>query len=424
MPDMQIILTNELSKIAAQTSLSLEGLVSSMRNSGMSNEAIKQTLVNDLTSGGRLFGNFKNQIKNTVKNGVEMSGNNGSMGTFENAGVEEYQWVSVGDKSVCIDCEERHKATGTKQYFETIGMPKSGFSICQQNCRCQVLPSDYKGENLDKPLLKKDLKPTDFNIAGNHKTVKDSLARIEKNISQKVSLRIIKNVDALNCVTVALSSVYKKYNLKGLEHVKAGRSKKALASANYSGISINQRRFTKDHLSQVYKVSVSEYGKDWKEYLKRTEKELKLATAKSSASDIRFWKREKRKAEVRLKEISIYKRHNTFTSSNTKQIAKEIILHELGHVIQDQYTGMINGPRAMMNPISKEKRLLWNNEWRIIYKQSKNKGLVGRISEYAAVNKDELFAESFAMYAGKERNKLPKLIKDYLDRYLKEFGGA
>ena len=99
-------------------------------------------------------------------------------------------------------------------------------------------------------------------------------------------------------------------------------------------------------------------------------------------------------------------------------------MHELGHVIQDQYTGMINGPRAMMNPISKEKRLLWNNEWRIIYKQSKNKGLVGRISEYAAVNKDELFAESFAMYAGKERNKLPKLIKDYLDRYLKEFGGA
>ena len=87
MPDMQIILTNELSKIAAQTSLSLEGLVSSMRNSGMSNEAIKQTLVNDLTSGGRLFGNFRNQIKNTVKNGVEMSGNNGSMGTFENAGV-------------------------------------------------------------------------------------------------------------------------------------------------------------------------------------------------------------------------------------------------------------------------------------------------------------------------------------------------
>ena len=87
MPDMQIILTNELSNIAAQTSLSLEGLVSSMKNSGMSNEAIKQTLVNDLTSGGRLFGNFRNQIKNTVKNCVEMSGNNGSMGTFEDAGV-------------------------------------------------------------------------------------------------------------------------------------------------------------------------------------------------------------------------------------------------------------------------------------------------------------------------------------------------
>ena len=424
MPDMQIILTNELSNIAAQTSLSLEGLVSSMRNSGMSNEAIKQTLINDLTSGGRLFGNFRNQIKNTVKNGVEMSGNNGSMGTFEDAGVTEYQWISVGDKSVCIDCEGRHKETGTKQYFETIGMPKSGFSICQQNCRCQVLPSDYKGENLDKPLLKKDLKPTDFNMAGKHKTVKDSLAWIEKNISQKVSLRIIKDVDALNGVTVALSSIYKKYNLKKLGRVGAGRGRKALASANYYGISINQRRFTKDHLSQVYKASVSEYGEDWKDYLKRTDKYLKEATDKNNISGIRRWKREKRKAEIRLKEISIYKRHNAFTSSNIKQMSKEIILHELGHVIQDQYTGMINGPRAMMNPISNEKRLLWNDEWRNIFKQSKKEGLVGRISEYAAVNKDELFAESFAMYAGKERYKLPKIIKDYLDRYLKEFGGA
>jgi len=210
-PDMQIILTNELSKIAAQTSLSLEGLVSSMRNSGMSNEAIKQTLVNDLTSGGRLFGNFRNQIKNTVKNGVEMSGNNGSMGTFENAGVTEYQWISVGDKSVCIDCEERHKATGTKQYFETIGMPKSGFSICQQNCRCQVLPSDYKGENLDKPLLKKQKENVErFNMAGKHKTVKDSFKWMK---AQGVVNNGFKNLslDYANAITEAISRIPEKF---------------------------------------------------------------------------------------------------------------------------------------------------------------------------------------------------------------------
>ena len=47
-------------------------------------------------------------------------------------------------------------------------------------------------------------------------------------------------------------------------------------------------------------------------------------------------------------------------------------------------------------------------------------GEVGMISEYASANPQELFAESFSMYATGAADELPKIIKQYLDEYLTE----
>tara|TARA_R110002051_G_scaffold51695_1_gene98864 strand:- start:36 stop:509 length:474 start_codon:yes stop_codon:yes gene_type:complete len=153
-PDLQLSIANQIASSAAQTTLSLQEMITTMKASGMADIAIKQTLMNDLNSGGPLFGAFRNKLKNTVRNGVELSSNGSSNSTFTKAGVQEFQWVSVGDGKVCPDCEERHGETGTMEYFETIGLPASGFSVCTTNCRCQLLPQTYKGENLDKPLVK------------------------------------------------------------------------------------------------------------------------------------------------------------------------------------------------------------------------------------------------------------------------------
>lgn len=154
MPDLQITMANHISASAAQSALSIQELVTTMKTAGMADTAIRQTLLNDLNAGGPLFGSFRNKLKNTVKNGVEASSNGSANGKFTKAGVSQFQWVSVGDGKVCPDCEERHGETGTMEYFETIGLPASGFSVCTTNCRCQLLPENYKGENLDKPLVK------------------------------------------------------------------------------------------------------------------------------------------------------------------------------------------------------------------------------------------------------------------------------
>ncbi len=150
---MSIVLGNQLSNVAAQTTLDLQGIVTSMRSSGMTDSAISATLMSDLTTGGRIFGNYRNQVKNTVKSGVSMAGSNGSEGRFLDKGVKEFQWVTVSAKP-CPDCERRLGETGTMEYWRTVGKPQSGFSVCQQNCQCQLIAADYKGENLDKPLVR------------------------------------------------------------------------------------------------------------------------------------------------------------------------------------------------------------------------------------------------------------------------------
>lgn len=156
MPDLQLTVSNQISSAAAQTTLTLQEAIVNMKASGMAESAIRQSLLSDLNIGGPLFGGFKSKLRNTVKDGIEFSSNGSANGKFVSAGVERFQWISVGDGKVCPDCEEKHGETGKMEYFELIGLPGSGFSLCGSHCRCKLVPASYKGENLDRPLVKGD----------------------------------------------------------------------------------------------------------------------------------------------------------------------------------------------------------------------------------------------------------------------------
>ena len=184
---MSIILGTQLSNVAAQTTLDLQGLITSMQVSGMSNTAIKASLMADLTGGGRIFGNYRNQVKNTVKSGVSMAGSNASKDIFTKAGVEKFRWQTVQGDTVCPDCEPRHGQIESMKVWEMIGTPQSGFSVCQQYCQCQLIAADYKGENLDKPLVRgKQLSINDIKMAGKHNTTIDAESWAKSNIANKV----------------------------------------------------------------------------------------------------------------------------------------------------------------------------------------------------------------------------------------------
>ena len=414
MPDLQITIANQITTSAAQSTLSIQEVIANMRTAGMSNSAIRHPLLNDLNTGGPLFGTFRNKIKNTVKNGVELSSNDRATNQFKEAGIKMFQWVSVGDGKVCPDCADRHGEVGTLDSFETIGLPASGFSVCTTNCRCQLIPESYKGENLDKPLIKQkkvSFKVTDFKMAGKHKTAKDSLAWMKSNIADKVQLNQIKDVAVLNQITKSLKNAYEKHGLKRLDAVKFKRGK-AWASASGGELNINQKIFTKKKLQESYEQSVANYGKPWRNHLALMKKRLK--EAKGDDPNIYFYKSQIKKAEKRVAEMSNFKRHNALDKNN---IAKSIIDHEIGHIIHDQFTGKLNGEFYLRNKnLSYEIRNKWNSEWISIFRKAKKEGLINNISEYASKDHYELFAESYAMYV--RGDKLPKIIKDYLDKYL------
>ena len=417
MPNLQATISNQLSATAAQTTLSIQELVTTMKAQGMADDAIRQTLLNDLNSGGQLFGSFRNKLKNTVRNGVQLSSNNKVNEKYKKEKIERVRWVAVSKGKACVDCIERDGKIYTLKELEVIGLPGSGFSVCQGNCKCEYVAEDYKGENHDKPLENLDkkvpLKVIDFQMAGKHKTAKDSLAWMKSNIADKVQLNQIKDVAVLNEITISLKNNFEKFKLNRLEKITYGRGK-SLASASGGRLFINQKKFTRIELDNAYKKSITEYRKIHIEHLALLKEKLKEAQKLGNEQEINFFKARIKRTEKTILVKQKYKRFNAFEKNN---VAKSIIDHEIGHIIHDQYTGTINKKAFLRNKnLSDEIRNKWNFEWQRIYRQAKREGLIGQISEYASADYYELFAESFAMYARGE--KLPDIIQDYLDRYL------
>ena len=139
---MTIILSNQLSGVAATKAIEINTTVSTMLATGMTNQAIKDVLLNDLQDGGRIFGSLKNQFKATVRNGVTYSANTSAMNEFKQAGVKEFRWETRGE-NICDDCAMRHDEVGTLEEIANIGLPQSGFSVCGSNCKCQLVAHTY-----------------------------------------------------------------------------------------------------------------------------------------------------------------------------------------------------------------------------------------------------------------------------------------
>ena len=178
-------------------------------------------------------------------------------------------------------------------------------------------------------------------------------------------------------------------------------------------------------MKKIYQDAVPDYLKDWKAALADSQKQLRwtkknLSTKPELSGMIPILEARILRIEQRLKEIKQYGRHNVLDKND---IAGSIINHEMGHVIHDQFTGKINRGNKFSNlknpAITAEVRKKWNDEWIGIWDKVKREGIT--LSEYASINNNELFAEAFAMYVGGEKAKLPKIIKDFLDRYLAEF---
>lgn len=96
---------------------------------------------------------------------------------------------------------------------------------------------------------------------------------------------------------------------------------------------------------------------------------------------------------------------------------KAVVTHEYGHILSDQYFGMINKELANPNLKTNWSIKAMMDKWNEAYKKAFETGDIYHISQYGSKNVKEFFAECFAMR--EMGDKLPDYIESLMAEVLK-----
>jgi hypothetical protein len=132
---MEIFLTAKASK----TAITLEEYIQTRILLGADEQTIEADLLKDLEEGGRIFGEFRNAVRATSNGVINRTRDNA---IFANLGVDApYRWVAVLINT-CPDCLERHNRVQPWISWEKEGLPRTGHTVCKENCKCILIPAD------------------------------------------------------------------------------------------------------------------------------------------------------------------------------------------------------------------------------------------------------------------------------------------
>jgi hypothetical protein len=135
---LQILLTAKANK----TYITIEEYINVRLSQGAGLDVIESELLNDLVNNGRIFGEFRRSIKSTSVgslNKVRDAAYYSDMGV-----TETYRWSAVL-VNTCPDCLSQHGKVKTWEEWEQseFGLPRSGATVCRENCHCVLVPEKY-----------------------------------------------------------------------------------------------------------------------------------------------------------------------------------------------------------------------------------------------------------------------------------------
>jgi len=127
---------------AERATIEFEKYITNLRSSGMSDAEIKRLILADfLDKNPRLFGAYKNAIREEIAGAVHQADALGAADEFAADGDQLMRWTTVGDQRTCEDCEGRAGRVQLLSMWRLMGLPKSGFSRCGRRCRCELTPA-------------------------------------------------------------------------------------------------------------------------------------------------------------------------------------------------------------------------------------------------------------------------------------------
>ncbi len=120
----------------------IESEILRLRQANIRDTEIIRILGDDLANRGRIFGEYANNLRRGVVSGIMQGARFGQDTVYGNS--VKFRWVSVGSNKICIDCQSRIGQVETWDTWQSLGLPATGFSVCKENCYCQLVPEDIE----------------------------------------------------------------------------------------------------------------------------------------------------------------------------------------------------------------------------------------------------------------------------------------
>jgi hypothetical protein len=259
-------------------------------------------------------------------------------------------------------------------------------------------------ELFDKPILIEDL-----NVFKPASTVKDGVQyALDKGFTREANFNWIKDVNVVNEVNKTLFDLKKQYGLRPLSIIgNSPKSGRALMSANFQGLSINHSIY------KTMKTANAAYQKYEVGYADIIAKNIEILKGRPQVYS----------TQKQLAQMYEQQKYSRFTVHYSEEsFISDTVIHEYGHIVNDQLTGAINGIRGVnkkmldadgqLNDLAKD----LNKEAYRNYIKAKSNGDIYKVSYYGSTTKEEFFAETFLMYTKKDSD-LPEYIVEFFDRY-------
>ena len=132
---LEIILAAKVGR----TAITLEEYIQMRLSQGTPIEIIREDLLTDLQVGGRIFGEFRNALQPTFAGSISRFR---VIGTLAETGISaQFRWVAIL-VNTCPDCIQRHNQVQSWAEWEVEGLPRSGATVCGQNCKCVLISEE------------------------------------------------------------------------------------------------------------------------------------------------------------------------------------------------------------------------------------------------------------------------------------------
>ena len=214
--------------------------------------------------------------------------------------------------------------------------------------------------------------------------------RFTKNVDYKgISLE---NANKINETLLQLTS---KYPINQLELLGSGKKGNAAAFASYRSLQVNGKKLG-DVLTKEQAIFESNQ-KEAREMIETIKSRYPNKIPFSMQAQI-----------VRLEKQLKFSRWGVHSSYDDH--VSDTIIHEFGHVLSDQYFGMLNHEIANPNYSRNWSLRGMNQKWQIAFQKALDTGDIYKLSEYGSKNFREFFAESFL--AREKGETLPDYVEE------------